>query len=174
MNKIFSKVTLVLLTMTMLLSIVACGKEPITCELVYATSKTSEIDNMLKPTVDAYSIEYTYKDNVVTMQVPASEIDKIKADLETEKETRLTDPTLKAITKNVSLNEDCTSLIIDYNKSVTPTAVNSTFADLVNFVIYYQAFNGIPADEFNLQVTIQVDGETVNTIMVDKEQLSKA
>lgn len=66
--------------------------------------------------------------------------------------------------------QDGTFLNIDYNSSnISELKMKRHFSDLMYALSILQTYSEIPADQFAISITLNVDGQMVNHLVINKE-----
>lgn len=194
MKKFINKAVCGLLAMTLVFGAVSCSKdaaveepaaeepaaeEPaaeategvITLEMPYATSGESLVQETMEFVFDAYSFdcEYTFENNVITMQVNSEDVPGLLTNVEEERDLFIDQYVSDGYVNSIEINETFTELNIDFKATTTQAQIEEVYAEYLGLAMFYQAFTGVPAAEFSLACNLFVDGTLATSTTVTQE-----
>lgn len=144
-------------------------------EIVYSELIVPEsigIDLIVGVIIDNYeNVEYKYKDNIATIITSRSNLDKIIIDIENTIGTIVESYTNNEMLNSIEFNEAYTSLTIDYKSTNSTNEMKYLFSSLSNLLTYFNAFNGVKADELEINILLLIDGKLEQEFCINKEFL---
>ncbi len=143
-------------------------------ELVISKQYEHLIDHHLKMYTNSeavYYYDYDDEEGVVYLQLPQEEIDRVVAFLQEVIESNSKAYKDAGYINDVQIGSSGQLLNIDFTNNIDNSRKSDILESYSMWLMYLQAFQGVRADDMGISVTIKIDGQDFNHLVINKEFL---
>lgn len=171
----FSKTLKLFLITTLTLVTVSCAtkNQYIDLEMPYATSNEQTIVAHIEKLFAKFHVdtEYTYENNIIEFSVKESNIEDIKNKIESQEKNLTQYYISNGYADSIEINDMYTEIKIDCPSTLSSVKITELCNNYSEISLLHQAVDRIPADDYSFKLTLSIDHEVYDEIILNKELL---